>query len=714
MVGMDAPPAAEDLAGPVVVAPAFGRRARAAQPSTEWPVFAPPVQLATGPLGVVQAADREIARQTAIRAQALAEFAATRPATVDRPQGTKGAMSPQRWAARPELLREVSEWATPEITIALSRSAGPAETMLDRALTLVHRLPGTLAALLAGALHEGHLWPMLDHVAPVRDAQVRAEIEAEVLRWAAGRVVTPAQLGEKARREVLTRDARDAARELTAALAESGITLRAAHTAGMGVLTVVASWPECLALLRTLGALADTLTDDPADIPGGPRTRGRKMIDALLDLVLRPGESDLPVVQVLLTVVAALPTLAGGDQPGEIDGEPVPAELVRELLAALTARGITLDTPADAPADGPATYPAGEPAAHTPAADPATDRADEPASGPSTRDADAEQPVAEDAPTEDALSGCAAATDGDGDGDGDDVCSGGPEGRLIPAEDMVGDPAWWEIVQREESAWAAELERRILAGEFDHLPPPGPIGTDPPDPVEQAAEQRWQDEFERRILAGELDDPDDPDHRDDPLPTGGAAPPPGAPVFPPADFGSATARGGWWALAEQAVNETGRALGQVLQSLSHADKLVHTAYRADLADEAAWRAGPGGRMSAATDALDALSACTSEQLRALNGLLDRPPGGGLADRPRLALTDALTGALLALTDLPALRRSAATGRALGPPGPTDDYRPGAELDRYLRARDRRCRMPGCRRRLHRPGGRRSRGRRLRG
>jgi hypothetical protein len=445
-------------------------------------------------------------------------------------------------------------------------------------------------------------------------------------------------------------------------------------------------------------------------------------------------------------VVAALPTLAGGDQPGEIDGEPVPAELVRELLAALTARGITLDTPADAPADGPATYPAGEPAAHTPAADPATDRADEPASAPSTRDADAEQPVAEAAPTEDALAGCAAATDAatsDTDAPAtagaeapaaeapadspaaatdERVSSGGPEGRLIPAGDLGGDSAWWEIVQREESAWAAELERRILAGEFDHLPPPGPIGTDPPDPAEQAAEQRWQEEFERRILAGELDDPDDLcDHPPDspsgelrPAPASEAGsgggppaaasdPPPGAPGFPPADFGSPPARGGGWALAEQAVNETGRALGQVLQSLSHADKLVRTAYRADLADEAAWRAGPGGRMSAATDALDALHLCTNQQLRALNGLLDRPPGGGLADRPRLALTDALTGALLALTDLPALRRSAAPGRGLGPPGPTDGYRPGAELDRFLRARDRRCRMPGCRRRVPRGG-----------
>ena len=73
------------------------------------PELAPPVALSSGPLGVVQAADREIARLTAVRARAFAEFAASRPASADRAQGEKGAMSAERWSARPELLRPVSE-----------------------------------------------------------------------------------------------------------------------------------------------------------------------------------------------------------------------------------------------------------------------------------------------------------------------------------------------------------------------------------------------------------------------------------------------------------------------------------------------------------------------------------------------------------------------------------------------------------------------------
>src|SRR4051794_2328689 len=82
--------------------------------------LAPTVGWASGPLGVVQAADREIGRQTALRARAVAEFAATRPASADRPPGQPGSMSADRRAVRPEVLADVSEWAGQELVVALS------------------------------------------------------------------------------------------------------------------------------------------------------------------------------------------------------------------------------------------------------------------------------------------------------------------------------------------------------------------------------------------------------------------------------------------------------------------------------------------------------------------------------------------------------------------------------------------------------------------
>src|SRR5687767_1487700 len=95
----------------------FERMIEAMRPHDAPAELAPPVALSSGPLGEVQAADREIARQTALRARAVAEFAASRPASADRAQGEPGAMSAERWTARPDVLRPVSEWAAAELSV---------------------------------------------------------------------------------------------------------------------------------------------------------------------------------------------------------------------------------------------------------------------------------------------------------------------------------------------------------------------------------------------------------------------------------------------------------------------------------------------------------------------------------------------------------------------------------------------------------------------
>jgi hypothetical protein len=94
-----------------------------------------------------------------------------------------------------------------------------------------------------------------------------------------------------------------------------------------------------------------------------------------------------------------------------------------------------------------------------------------------------------------------------------------------------------------------------------------------------------------------------------------------------------------------------------------------------------------------------LDAADGERARAaLARLLDvrRLADTALAERPRIAVTDPLSGALLALTDTIELRSVATSGRGLGPPRGTDAYRPTDPLHRFVRLRDRRCRFPGCR------------------
>ncbi|WP_255363514.1 13E12 repeat family protein [Geodermatophilus sp. DSM 45219] len=612
--------------------------------------MAPTVGWACGPLGAVQAAAREIARLTAVQARAVAAFAASRPASVDRQQGERGAMSAERWAARSDLLRAVSEWATPELAIAVNLTQPAAEALLVESLTLVHRLPGTLAALESGVVHRGHLWHLIDKVAPVADDILRAEIEADLLAWLArrNRVTSPAQLGDKARRVVARRDAAAAARRLAKAMQERGVYLRPERAEGMAAVTVVCMMPEARALQAALSSYADALADEDG---GARRTRGQRMVDALLDLVLRPGETELPPVRVLLSVVASMGTLLGGDAPGEVDGQLIPAEMVRRLVHGLAGRGLLPADDARALADptDPAD-PAGEVAAPSPS--------------------------------------CGAAV---------------PGGAEV---------AWQEAEQAQLAAWWDQVEARLLAG-----------GLDEPDwPPDDLSGQRWvhaafDPDADGLDSLGDLGDLGDPGGAPDTEPPLSGSGPPPASSTPP----ERCPAGGWWAAADRAVDDAGAAVHAAGLALGHARRSVRTARAAAVAEEAGWRAGPGGRVDAAPDALTALAAAADGQRQALAELLAATAGGGLADRPRIVLADAVSGAFRALTDLPALRRAGHCGAAAcrrapeacghdltGRPGlrgagPTGAYRPSAALDRHVRARDRRCRFPGCRRPVPRAG-----------
>lgn len=595
---------------------------------------------ASGPLGEVQAEERAIARHAARRARALAAFAASMPASIDRPPGQPGAMSADRRASRPEMLAQVSEWAAMELSVAVAIPVSTADRELVRGLTLVHRLPGTLLALESGVLHVGHLWPLLDKVAPIADDTVRTGLEADLLAWVAGRaarsqVTTPAQLGAKVRRELLARDVRAAARELAGQLRRRGVHLRPDRAEGMSVLEVLLTVPEAAALLDALGQYADAITDDPADPadPVVPRTRQQKMADCLLDLVLRPTETDRPAVQARLTVVAPVATMLGGDQPAEIGGDPVPAELARALaqgLGLLPGPAVEEETPAPA---GPPTVP---------------------------RDGDR--------------------LIGHGFGDG------------------LEDEEWWAAV---------EARARIV---FD----------DPPGDVQQRLwEESWQEMAGDPAWAHLFHDDDA-----DPVPLRPPAAPGSLTQFatdpaPPAPETAPecveVAEPSWWAAADAAVDAATTAQLALDRALTRASRAVRSAQIADRADHDAWEQSPAARISRAPDVLTALRHARPAHRAALGDLLERTAGGGLADRPRIALTDAVTGALLALTDARDLRTRGTcgtpacrtghtvcdhdlTGRpGLGPPAPTAGYRPGIALDRFLRARDRRCRQPGCRR-----------------
>ncbi|TKJ20312.1 HNH endonuclease signature motif containing protein [Blastococcus sp. CCUG 61487] len=609
-------------------------------PTTVAATDAPVAGWASGPLGVVQELDREIARLTAARARAVAEFAAARPVSADRQPGEPGAMSAERRAARPQVLAEVSEWAVPELSIALAVSKPAAGLDLERSLTLVTRLPGTLEALECGLLHPGHLWALRERVAVIADDAKRAKLERDVLAWVAARaarreITTPPQLADKLRRMGLGRDPKQEAEDLVAALRSRGVWVRRDRRAGMAVLEALLTAPEAQALVDALGRYADALPDDPAD----GRTRGQKMADILLDLVLRPGESQLPPVQAQLTLVAGVRALLGGSAPGQVGGDTVPAEMVRAL-----ARALGLLTPTAA----------------------------------------------------------AAATSAD---PADETQVPGPQ--PVPFVDPGGRPddTWPEQVRADFDRWEAELDARALAGVWG--------GEDDPPPEVQ---QRWWDQEARRH-AEHGTQPSDDDGQPTapepaPAPARSAADDSESPV---ATTTTAPRAEGVRAAARAAVEQAGRVLLDLDQAVRRASAAAGRAWLDERADEHAAQATGAHRIDTAATDLDALHAATAQQRAELAALLDRTAGGGLVDRPRIAVVDELTGALLALTDARELRRRAHCGRppchrkpeqchhdltdrpGLGPPPPTDGYRPATALDRYLRARDNRCRFPGCRR-----------------
>lgn len=329
-----------------------GSRARAGEESVdpEWRAFAGLLDDGAEHLAAAAAADREERRQAAVRARSLAAFAAKRPASVlDRPAEEVGAAATASRAARPAVLSDVSEWAVDEVMVALGLSSQAASQQLTESITLVDRLPATLAALEAATLSWAHARMLCEVLAPLSD-EVLAAVEARLLSRAANKTVS--QLREAARRAVLRADAGAAARRLARAIRERSVRAFPGKD-GMSTLLATLPAPVAQACLKALEAYAEECA-----VPGDERTKDQRMADCLVDLLLRPGANGEPPVRIDLTVVAGVDTLNGGDEPGEIDGQPVPAVLVRELAYALglLPRPEATEAPAESEpeADGPA------------------------------------------------------------------------------------------------------------------------------------------------------------------------------------------------------------------------------------------------------------------------------------------------------------------------------------------------------------------------
>jgi hypothetical protein len=277
-------------------------------------------------LSAVRRAQALIGAQQAAQARAIAAFCRSRPASLDRTDQEVGAAAAATRASRPEALTPVSEWAVDEVAVALSLSGPAAAQLLTESLLLVQRLPGTLDALAEGRLSWGHVRVMTDLVAPLADG-LRRIAEDRLLSRLAGK--TPPQLRAAAHRVVQRLDAEAITRRVAEAIRGRRVTLHPGDD-GMSTLGVTLPTPVGRAVYDALEQYADAAAG-----AGDERSKAQRMVDCLVDLVLRPGEHGLAPVQARLTVVATVRTLLGDDEPGEVDGDLVPAEMVRELAYVL-------------------------------------------------------------------------------------------------------------------------------------------------------------------------------------------------------------------------------------------------------------------------------------------------------------------------------------------------------------------------------------------
>jgi hypothetical protein len=279
-------------------------------------------------LSEIRSASAVIGAQEARRARAIVAFCRCRPASLDRPTSEIGAAAAATRAARPSALTTVSEWAVDEVAVALALDGSGAGRLVVQSLHLVERLPGTLRALETGRLSWEHARVMSELVAPLDD-DLRGQAEDRLLARLGSK--TPTQLRAAAHRVVARLDAEAVVRRVREAVLERRVGIYPTRD-GMGSLCA-SGLP-----LPVLRAVEDALRQyaDAAAVPGDERTRAQRMADCLVDLVLRPGEHGLAPVQAQLTVVATAGTLDGtDDEPGEVNGDLVPAGMVRRLAATL-------------------------------------------------------------------------------------------------------------------------------------------------------------------------------------------------------------------------------------------------------------------------------------------------------------------------------------------------------------------------------------------
>jgi uncharacterized protein DUF222 len=269
------------------------------------------------------------AREAAYEAELVLGLADDTPADDDPAPGTPGARG--SWAPDTEL-PGVSEFFTAELAMVLNCGRGTAGHLAHRAWTYRSHLPATWAAMAAGTLDEARakaLVDVLEHTEPAIARRIEAALLPEATELTVGK------LRRRALALLLEADADAVDQRREAAERQADVRVHPSPRDGMAMLA--ADLPADVA--ATCHALVDELAR-MLKADGDTRPIGELRAAVLADLLQRPWQTG-PSVTAHLQIVATLASLAAGsDEPGEVNGLPITAAHLRELLAELDALGL--------------------------------------------------------------------------------------------------------------------------------------------------------------------------------------------------------------------------------------------------------------------------------------------------------------------------------------------------------------------------------------
>src|SRR4051794_14123719 len=272
----------------------------------------------------------------AYRAEVVLALAALRPAEDDLPDGAPGAASPT-WGAGEVRLPDASEFFCDELGQVLRCSRAAATQLAETSNVLLTRLTTTWGRLADGLLDYPRAramaaelgWPARD----VPDSIVHA-VEAAVLPRASELSIR--RLRDLVRAELIAHgvDLSDQRRRDAEQLTNVTVVHERDGMSELRAFLPTASAPACA---DAVDRYARTLKDD-----GDTRPIGMLRALVLEDLILRPWDTSRPPVTAQLTITAPITTLQPrtGDGPApvaEVDGQPITAALLREILASLDA-----------------------------------------------------------------------------------------------------------------------------------------------------------------------------------------------------------------------------------------------------------------------------------------------------------------------------------------------------------------------------------------